>query len=605
MHLTIEEILRKRNIRWLCHFTPKENLDRILEEGLLTRDRLNDAIFTDNSRYDRNSFAICLSITKPNDWMMKKKMSQGYNFVMLLIDPSILKTKECLFFPHNAATSCYKYMDNDVFKGADALENLFSNRVEYQKSDGYTYTVDRETSLNKCEPTSSQAEVQCLDDIDLKYITHVIDDQDAFFSYKKIEYIFNSGERLNSAPLPVRNSSNILQSFLNNSLLENSDLNINKIPSMSKGKSQSLIDYADIKSDKNLQSPSIKENSAKAKPNLIPPPNKHLQQNTKSSTSHKKLNSANQNETNIKNTAHHTASTQPSLSDNDHKESKPSINSTPSQNLSPQKEKAINSEPVRTPYNHKKTKDNNGFNIFTFICLWVTGLIIVPILILLFIKSDFFQNHIIQNYNYAKESLRQIYKENPNIKEFFCSCNFSWEGNKGVVDLKSCGYKIRKNKVRAERIEMAHIMPAYAFGKHLQCWKTGGRNNCRNYAEFNIMEGDMHNIQPVVGEINGDRSNYRYSEFTDQFNQYGKCEFAVDSNNRKIQPREEIKGAIGRTYLYMASKHGLQLAKEEKKLMEAWDQLNPPSEWECKRNNMIKKIQGNDNPFITEKCLNL
>ncbi len=226
---------------------------------------------------------------------------------------------------------------------------------------------------------------------------------------------------------------------------------------------------------------------------------------------------------------------------------------------------------------------------------WLFGIIII-------VAGYFTQREEPQNFNHAKESLRQIYKENPNVKEFYCDCNFSWEGNKGVVDLKSCGYKIRKNKIRAERIEWEHVMPAYAFGKQLQCWQTGGRHNCRNYAEFNVIEGDMHNLQPAVGEVNADRSNYRFGEFTKRFNQYGRCEFATDFKGRKVQPRQEIKGMIGRTYLYMASHYGLQLAKEEEKLMKAWNQLNPPSEWECKRNQLIAKIQGNDNPFITEKC---
>ena len=29
--------------------------------------------------------------------------------------------------------------------------------------------------------------------------------------------------------------------------------------------------------------------------------------------------------------------------------------------------------------------------------------------------------------------------------DFYCGCKINWQGKKGVVDLESCGYKVRKN----------------------------------------------------------------------------------------------------------------------------------------------------------------
>ncbi|GGZ93952.1 deoxyribonuclease [Ignatzschineria ureiclastica] len=211
-----------------------------------------------------------------------------------------------------------------------------------------------------------------------------------------------------------------------------------------------------------------------------------------------------------------------------------------------------------------------------------------------------------QNFNKAKTELTKIYKAHPEQKEFYCGCDFSWEGRKGIVDLKSCGYKVRKNEVRANRIEWEHVMPAYAFGNQLQCWKNGGRENCKtqpNYSiQFNTMEGDMHNLQPAVGEVNADRSNFGFNEFTKTFNQYGQCQFATDFKNRQVQPRNEIKGMIARTYLYMADRYGLNLSKNEERLMSAWNKSYPVQKWECERNRIIESVQGNDNPFITQQC---
>ncbi|MFQ0995777.1 endonuclease, partial [Gilliamella sp. BG2] len=172
----------------------------------------------------------------------------------------------------------------------------------------------------------------------------------------------------------------------------------------------------------------------------------------------------------------------------------------------------------------------------------------------------------------------------------------------GVVDFGKCGYKPRKNLNRASRIEWEHVMPAENFGRHLQCWRDGGRKACKKDVTFNKMEGDMHNLQPAIGEVNGDRSNYRYSLFTDMFDQYGQCKTAVDFKERKFQPRDEIRGMIARTYLYMSDKYKINLSNQEEKLMTAWDKMFPPEKWECERNQQIKQIQGNDNRFITQQC---
>ena len=41
-------------------------------------------------------------------------------------------------------------------------------------------------------------------------------------------------------------------------------------------------------------------------------------------------------------------------------------------------------------------------------------------------------------------------------------------------------------------------MPAENFGRHLSCWKEGGRKACKNDPIFNEMEADMHNLVPAV-----------------------------------------------------------------------------------------------------------
>ena len=207
-----------------------------------------------------------------------------------------------------------------------------------------------------------------------------------------------------------------------------------------------------------------------------------------------------------------------------------------------------------------------------------------------------------QNFNTAKTHLVKIYKETPEQTTFYCGCNFSFDGKKGSIDFSQCGYKPRKNEQRASRIEWEHVMPAENFGRHLQCWQEGGRKGCKQDAIFNAMEGDLHNLQPAIGEVNGDRSNYRYSQFTKEFSQYGQCQSAVDFKARVFQPRQQIRGVIARTYFYMQNKYNINLSDSDNKLMLAWNEMYPPKQWECDRNRQIEKIQGNDNKFISEQC---
>ena len=209
-----------------------------------------------------------------------------------------------------------------------------------------------------------------------------------------------------------------------------------------------------------------------------------------------------------------------------------------------------------------------------------------------------------QNFNNAKTNLVKTYKSNPEQTTFYCGCEFVFNDKKGVVDFSKCGYVPRKNQTRAERLEWEHVMPAENFGRHLQCWRNGGRKECKKDVTFNAMEGDLHNLQPAIGEVNGDRSNYRYSQFTKEFTQYGQCQSAVDFKNRKFQPRDEIRGMIARTYFYMRDTYNINLSDSESKLMTAWNEMYPPEGWECERNKQIERIQGNDNKFITEKCTN-
>lgn len=56
----------------------------------------------------------------------------------------------------------------------------------------------------------------------------------------------------------------------------------------------------------------------------------------------------------------------------------------------------------------------------------------------------------------------------------------------------------------------------------------------------------MHNLQPAIGEMNGNRSNFMYNYWNGGEGQYGQCAIKVDFKAEIAEP--PARGAI--TYIY-------------------------------------------------------
>lgn len=141
-------------------------------------------------------------------------------------------------------------------------------------------------------------------------------------------------------------------------------------------------------------------------------------------------------------------------------------------------------------------------------------------------------------------------------------------------------------------------MPAHNFGRHLPCWKNCGRKACKKDKTFKAMEADMHNLVPAIGEVNGDRSNYKFGADIPKTKQYGQCKMEVDFKAKRAYVKEDIRGDIARTYFYMSNRYNVRLSKQEKRMMEVWNKQDPVSNWERIKNKRITKLQGNSNPYI-------
>ncbi len=203
------------------------------------------------------------------------------------------------------------------------------------------------------------------------------------------------------------------------------------------------------------------------------------------------------------------------------------------------------------------------------------------------------------SFNAAKGKMWQVYKDNR--FDQYCGCPL---GSRNAPDLKACGYEARKNLSRASRSEAEHVVPAENLGRQFACWRQGGRDFCNaSDPAFRNAHNDLHNLIPVVGEVNGDRSNFRFDELSQGYGQYGQCQFKVDFASRRAEPPPEMKGDIARIHYYMRDAHGLRLSDAQVRLFNAWSKMDPVSEWELIRDQRIERLQGTSNPYVSGKSL--
>ncbi|GAA0685416.1 deoxyribonuclease I [Marinobacterium maritimum] len=224
--------------------------------------------------------------------------------------------------------------------------------------------------------------------------------------------------------------------------------------------------------------------------------------------------------------------------------------------------------------------------------------------VLLLTSTVAFADHP-SSFSAAKKILdREVYTGADRVT-FYCGCDYSLAPHPDKPDRKrltpladSCGLQPRKNANRAARIEWEHVVPAWEFGHQLQCWQDGGRKGCGKDPVFKQMEADLYNLVPAVGELNGDRSNFRFGMIASEPRAYGACDFEVDFKQRVAEPPESVRGDIARTYFYMADQYGLSISRKQRQLFEAWSRMDPVNDAERERAATIERIQGNKNAYV-------
>lgn len=177
-----DEIIQKRDIKRLCHFTKSSNLPFILGDGkfekngiLSTRQVKTSPILNamDDKRYDNKLDYVCCSVQHLNPWYFGLRKKENGNdifheWALLYIDPSVIDDTT-LFCPVNAATRRGAY----IKQGEDAFRSLFNQEVKYTKSGNETQVRYRKSGLPVNYSTDEQAEVLIKDKIPIEKIIGV------------------------------------------------------------------------------------------------------------------------------------------------------------------------------------------------------------------------------------------------------------------------------------------------------------------------------------------------------------------------------------------------------------------------------------------------
>lgn len=202
--MTIQDVIDRRNIEFLVHFTRLENLDNILKNGIIPRNDMEDEfinplasllgnqnpkekyIYNDNVRLDGKCNYSCFSIEFPNYKMFYslRQVNKNAKWAVIGFPSDILLKYDCLFYPCNAADGRVRNEKIELFQGGDALENMF-------------YLDGRENFIYDCHPTDVQAEVMIkgiVSPSDIQFV--IINDEQIANNYQSnfpnIKFIYHS-----------------------------------------------------------------------------------------------------------------------------------------------------------------------------------------------------------------------------------------------------------------------------------------------------------------------------------------------------------------------------------------------------------------------------
>ncbi len=125
---------------------------------------------------------------------------------------------------------------------------------------------------------------------------------------------------------------------------------------------------------------------------------------------------------------------------------------------------------------------------------------------------------------------------------------------------------------------------------------------------------DCHHLHAADISTNSARSDKDFGNGGNEYYDGGTVPTGCYYTTISWEPRDEVKGDVARSMLYMATRYDspaldLQLVESiptetytpyfgKLSTLLAWNRFDPPTDWERRRNNVVESFQHNRNPFI-------
>ena len=131
----IESILDNRGIKQLVHFTRIDNIESIVNDGLIPVKQLDAEGYkykrNDHKRYDDQLNCTSVSVEYPNYWVLNgfQEKYVGSRWAVIVLDPTLLFDHNCYFAEYNAASKgISKNLDERT--DAQSFEKMFAPIVK-------------------------------------------------------------------------------------------------------------------------------------------------------------------------------------------------------------------------------------------------------------------------------------------------------------------------------------------------------------------------------------------------------------------------------------------------------------------------------------------
>lgn len=166
-----------------------------------------------------------------------------------------------------------------------------------------------------------------------------------------------------------------------------------------------------------------------------------------------------------------------------------------------------------------------------------------------------------------------------------------------------CGVSFDASRVSSlpgQKLSVEHVFPADAIAET----EPGCTDRTCQASRVQRAMADLQNLWPALQKVNSSRGRVRFGtlpqtvkprfpEFCPSFRR-GIGTLAV------VEPRDEVKGDVARSIVYMHFVYGLPLedAVSDKDLLLDWMATDPPDDNEVRRNALIDRLQGTTNPLL-------